>query len=164
VENPEKLLGPYVQTGMVVLEPGCAMGYFTLPLARMVGPEGRVVVVEVQSRMLKVLERRARRAGLLDRIERRLADGNGMELNDLAGTVDFVAAIHVVHEVPDQARFFTELHAALKLGGRMLVQEPKGHVKPDDFERSLALAREAGFEAAQPDGSLRPRGALLVKA
>ena len=41
LENPDKMLGQFVQDGMVVLEPGCGMGYFTLPLARMVGPEGR---------------------------------------------------------------------------------------------------------------------------
>ena len=45
-ENPNKILGPFVQEGMTVLEPGCGMGYFTLPLARMVGPKGRIVAVK----------------------------------------------------------------------------------------------------------------------
>ncbi|MBW1912872.1 MAG: methyltransferase type 11, partial [Deltaproteobacteria bacterium] len=40
-ENPDKMFGPYVREGMTVMEPGCGMGYFTLPLARMVGPEGQ---------------------------------------------------------------------------------------------------------------------------
>jgi ubiquinone/menaquinone biosynthesis C-methylase UbiE len=39
------------------------MGYFTLPLARMVGPQGRVIAVEIQKKMLSVLDRRARKAG-----------------------------------------------------------------------------------------------------
>ena len=46
-ENPNKILGPFVQEGMIVLEPGCGMGYFSLPLARMVGPKGRVVGIDV---------------------------------------------------------------------------------------------------------------------
>ena len=43
--DPVKLLSPYVQAGMTVLEPGPGMGFFTLELARLVGPAGRVVAV-----------------------------------------------------------------------------------------------------------------------
>ncbi|MBC8457841.1 MAG: class I SAM-dependent methyltransferase, partial [Deltaproteobacteria bacterium] len=71
LENPDKILGPFVQEGMTVLEPGCGMGYFTLPLARMVGPKGRIVAVEIQQKMLSALERRARKEGVLDRIDLR---------------------------------------------------------------------------------------------
>ena len=46
-QNPRTWLGPLVNEGMVVLEPGPAMGFFTLDLARMVGASGRVVAVEV---------------------------------------------------------------------------------------------------------------------
>ena len=45
VENPRGIFEPFVREGMTVLEPGCAMGFFTLPLARMVGPSGRVVAL-----------------------------------------------------------------------------------------------------------------------
>lgn len=51
-EHPVRMLGPFVREGMLVLEPGCGMGFFTLDLARMVGPRGRVVAVDVQERML----------------------------------------------------------------------------------------------------------------
>ena len=74
LEKPNKLLGQFVEEGMTVLEPGSGMGYFTLPLARMVGPEGRVVAVEIQPKMLAVLERRAHKAGLSQRIELRQAN------------------------------------------------------------------------------------------
>jgi hypothetical protein len=37
LENPTKLLAPYVQQGMTVLEPGPGMGFFTLEPARLVG-------------------------------------------------------------------------------------------------------------------------------
>ena len=49
------------------------MGFFTLELARLVGPEGRVVAVDVQPKMVEGLQKRARRAGLSDRIEARVA-------------------------------------------------------------------------------------------
>ena len=100
-ENPEKLFTPYVRQGMVVLEPGCGMGYFTLPLARMVGPTGRVIAVDIQEKMLSSLERRVRKANLSKIVETRAVKPGGMALKDLKGAVDFVAAIHVIHEISD---------------------------------------------------------------
>ena len=50
-ESPDRILGPFVTEGMMVLEPGCGMGYFTLPLARMVGAKGKVVALEIQDKI-----------------------------------------------------------------------------------------------------------------
>ena len=47
-ENPDTILGPLVEPGMTVVDVGCAMGFFSLPLARMVGESGRVLCVDVQ--------------------------------------------------------------------------------------------------------------------
>jgi len=163
LESPKKLLGPFVSEGMTVLEPGPAMGFFTLPLARMVGPKGKVVVVEVQQRMLDVLEKRARKKGLLDRIDTRLAKNGDMGLSDLLGRVDFAAALHVVHEVPDQPAFFRDIFAALKPGGKLLIVEPKGHVSPEAFEKNLKKAKALGFAPADLPGKIGRRSALLFK-
>ena len=43
MQDPVKVLAPYVREGMIVLEPGPGMGFFTLELARLVGPSGRIV-------------------------------------------------------------------------------------------------------------------------
>jgi len=162
-ENPDRLFGPFVKPGMTVLEPGCAMGFFTLPLARMVGAEGRVVAVDIQPVMLKRLEKRAARAGLAGRIDCRLAGSDGLGLDDLAGGADFAAAFHVVHEVPDAARFFAEIFAALRPGGRLLVSEPKGHVKAVDFEATRRLAEAAGFVAEDHEAARAGLRMLLRK-
>lgn len=162
-ENPRKLFGGLVHEGMTVLEPGCAMGFFTLPLARMVGASGTVVAVDIQRKMLSALERRALRAGLRDRLDIRQAGADGLEIEDLAGTVDFAAVIHVAHEVKDQAAFFAELARAAKPGGQLLVIEPKGHVTIGDFESSISFAQEAGFRQAPSSGTSGDRRALLVK-
>jgi len=52
---------------MTVVEPGPGMGCFTPELARLVGLQGRVVAIDVQPTMLLELQRRAGKAGLLDR-------------------------------------------------------------------------------------------------
>jgi ubiquinone/menaquinone biosynthesis C-methylase UbiE len=155
VENPRKILGPFIREGMVVLEPGCAMGYFTLPLARMVGREGRVIAVDIQPKMLASLEKRARKAGLVDRIDIRRAGHDSLGVADLAGAADFCSVIHMAHEVPDQDRLFHEIANALKPGGRLLVIEPGWHVSEENFSVSLAAAGAAGLrriESAEVQG------------
>jgi len=163
LENPDKILGPFVQEGMVVLEPGCGMGYFTLPLARMVGPEGRVVVAEIQPKMLSVLERRARKASLDDRIETRIIGTDGLGVEDLTGEVDLTVALHMVHEVPDHVSFFTDVWKALKPGGKLLIIEPKGHVSSNEFAQTISDAEKIGFKTETLPSNIGERATLLLK-
>lgn len=162
-ESPEKRLGPFVSPGITVLEPGCGMGYFTLPLAQMVGTSGKVVAADIQEKMLAKVRKRAAKSGLDSRIETRLATGDSLAVDDLASQVDFAAALHLVHELPDQASFFEQIYGALKPGGRFLVVEPKGHVSAQDFAASIDLAKLSGFtvEGKDPDG--QGRYSVLVK-
>lgn len=60
-ESPRKVLGPYMSPGMTVLEPGRGMGFFTLPASQMAGPEGKVLAVDIQPKMLQKV--RAQGAG-----------------------------------------------------------------------------------------------------
>ena len=158
-QNPRTLLEPLVREGMTVLEPGPGMGFFTLDAARLAGPAGRVVAVDLQERMLAALRRRAARAGLADRIDLRRTEAGSLAVEDLAGHVDLVLAIFVVHEMPDAAAFFVQAHRALRPGGRLLFAEPKHHVTPEAFERSLAAAAQAGF---RPEGDVPFRGGRAV--
>jgi len=163
-QDPHTILSPFVAAGMTVLEPGPAMGFFTLELARLVGPAGRVVAVDLQPKMLAALQRRARRRGLLDRIQPRLASAEGLAIADLAGRADFALLFAMVHEVPDQGRFFAEVAAALKPGGRALMAEPRGHVSEELFAKLLRLAAESGLrETGRPDITAS-RTAVLAKA
>lgn len=145
LENPEKMLRPYVKPGMTVLEPGCAMGYFTLPLARMVGPQGRVIAVDIQEAMTATMQKRARKAGLADRIEVRRVTPESLEPAE-SESADLVAAMHVVHEAPDAKRFLAELKAALKPGGTLLIIEAAGHVKRDEFATYREHLQTLGFD------------------
>jgi ubiquinone/menaquinone biosynthesis C-methylase UbiE len=162
-QNPHAILAPHVAQGMTVLEPGPGMGFFTLELARLVGPSGRVIAVDVQPRMLSALQRRANRAGLADRVRARRAQAETMGLDDLAGAVDFALAFAVVHEFPDANRFFDEVHAALRPGGRLLLAEPRGHVEERAFADTLAAAQRAGFREGARPNIRKSHTALLVR-
>lgn len=163
LEDPRKVLAPYVHAGMIVLEPGPGMGFFTLEIARLVGAMGRVVAVDIQPRMLSSLKRRAARAGLLPRVEARLAGPKSLGIADLAGRVDFTLAFALVHELPAVGPFFAEVAGASKPGAGMLFAEPAGHVKEPDFEAELAAAVGAGFEVIGYPGIRRSRAAFLRK-
>jgi ubiquinone/menaquinone biosynthesis C-methylase UbiE len=163
-QDPHAILSPFVREGMVVLEPGPGMGFFTLELARLVGAAGRVIAVDVQARMLSALRRRARRAGLENRIETRQVAHDGMGIADLDGRVDFALAFAMVHEVPDAARFLAEVAAALKPGARLLLAEPKGHVKAPDFAVTLDLAGRSGLRIESRPVVRASHTALLRKA
>jgi len=164
MQDPAKILAPYVREGMTVLEPGPGMGFLTLELARRVGPSGRVIAVDVQPKMLAGLKRRAARAGLLERVDSRLGAADSLGVADLAGTVDIVLAFAVVHELPAADAFFAEAAAALKPGGTLLLAEPTGHVNADDFEAELRAAAQAGLEVADCPSLRRSRTALLKKS
>jgi ubiquinone/menaquinone biosynthesis C-methylase UbiE len=163
IEPPGRLLGPYVRPGMTVVEPGCGMGYFTLPLARMVGPSGRVIAVDLQEKMIRGLVRRARRAGLADRIVPAVSAADDLRLNPFRESADLAVALHMVHEVPDRERFLAQIQESLKPSGRLLVVEPAGHVTPEDFERTLAAAESAGFVRTREAVRARGLAATLRK-
>jgi SAM-dependent methyltransferase len=164
MQNPGGIVAPYVREGMTVLEPGPGMGFFTLDLARLVGASGSVVAVDIQPKMLSVLERRARKAGLAERIDIRLAEPDSMPLEDLNGKVDFALAFAMVHELPDEVRFFSQMAAALRPGATLLLVEPGGHVKPPDFDAELKIAADAGLILASRPTVGRSHAALLKKA
>lgn len=163
VQDPAKILEPHIRSGMTVLEPGPGMGFFTLELARQVGSNGRVIAVDIEPRMLLGLQRRAAKGNLLDRIETRQAGPASMDIQDLAGAVDFILAFAVVHEMPSPSGFFTESASALKPGGRLLLAEPSGHVRSARFEEEVRTALSAGLTLVERPPVRRSHAALFAK-
>lgn len=158
VHDPELLLGELVRPGDTAVDVGCGSGYFTVPLARMVGPEGRVLAVDLQEEMLAGVRRRAERAGVGERIRlhRCAPERLGVE-----GPADLVLAFWMVHEVPDRPRFLDQLAALLRPGGRLLLAEPVLHVSGREVERSVALALAAGLLLESRPRIAFSRSALL---
>jgi ubiquinone/menaquinone biosynthesis C-methylase UbiE len=142
VHDPQRILAGLVQPGQTALDLGCGMGYFSIPLARLVGPGGRVICVDVQEQMLDGVRRRAERAGVADRIRLHQAGPHGI---GLAETADFALAFWMLHEVPDQAAFLAEVGACLAPGGRLMIVEPRIHVGSAAFERSVEVAVGVGY-------------------
>jgi ubiquinone/menaquinone biosynthesis C-methylase UbiE len=159
-QDPVAIIGSSVREGMVVADIGCGGGYFSVPLAKMVGEKGTVIAVDLQEHMLALLERRARKAGVSDRIRVLRAKVDDIMVRE---PVDFVLAFWMVHEVKDVPRFFSQVHGVLKKGGAILYAEPKVHVSKGRFEEILASARQAGFQVRNGGPVWFSRSSLLVK-
>lgn len=142
VHDPQKIVGPYVQPGMTVLEVGCGPGYFSIPMAAMVGDQGKVVAVDLQPQMLEMLRRRAEKAGVISRIELHPCEKDRLGVDCQA---DFALVFAMLHEVPDQARLLTEIHHSLKPGGKVLLAEPPFHVPAKTFAGEVAVAESVGL-------------------
>jgi 2-polyprenyl-3-methyl-5-hydroxy-6-metoxy-1,4-benzoquinol methylase len=161
--KPEQILAGLVAPGMTVADAGPGMGFFTLPMARMVGPNGTVVCVDVQEAMLRSLRKRAAAARLADRIITRVCSPTSLGVTDFAGKMDFVLVFAVVHELPDVSSFFAEVAQALKPDAQCLVAEPARHVSTQAFEETLAAAGQAGLTVVGRPHIRWCYGALLGK-
>jgi SAM-dependent methyltransferase len=158
-QNPAKLVGAFIQPGDTVVDMGCGPGFFTIDMARMVGPSGQVFAVDLQAGMLQHVRKKAHRHGLADRIvyHQCRAEGIGLECQ-----AHFALAFYMVHETPDPHRFFWEMRSILAPGGRLLVVEPKMHVKQAAFEAMVESAVSAGLKVVDYPTGKGGRSVLLA--
>jgi len=158
--KPERIFGSYVQPGMTVLDVGCGMGFNSIGLARMVGDEGCVIAVDLQQKMLDVLQRRAKRAGVAHRIRARRCEPDSIGVDTEIG---FAVAFWVVHEAPDIGHLLGEVRSALSPGGKFLVVEPRGFVSAEAFQDTLAAAEVVGLKLCDEPRVRFSRAAVFLR-
>lgn len=146
IHDPVAILGRFVAPGQTVVDIGCGLGYFSLALAKLVGPSGRVVALDVQPQMVQRARRRAERQGVADRIDFHVCAPNRLGLSI---PVDFVLAFWVVHEVVDPEGLLNEVSSFLQPHGRLLIAEPKGHVSAARFAATVELANSVGYHISE---------------
>lgn len=148
IHNPYKILFPFVKEGMKVVEIGPGIGFYSIPMAEMVGVKGAIYCIDIQQTMLDKITLRTQRKGLQN-IEVRLSDSESYKLSNLSGQIDFVLLFAVVHEVYNESRLFKEVAFSLKPGGRVLFAEPKGHVTESQVMKSISIAERYGLKKVQ---------------
>jgi ubiquinone/menaquinone biosynthesis C-methylase UbiE len=148
LESPARLLKDYVKDGMTVLDVGCGAGYYSLGMAELVGPKGRVIAVDTETDAVMSLKKKAEKAGLTDRIEARVCSEHDLGILDLNSQVDFALAVYVVHHARDTSSLMGDVHRALRPGARLLVVEPRHHASAAERESTEAAAQGAGFTLA----------------
>ena len=161
LQNPRKILGDYVKEGMTALDLGCGPGFFSVEMARMVGESGRVVSTDLQEGMLQKLKDKIQGTEIEKRIKLHKCEDDKIGVSE---NVDFVLAFYMVHEVPDQNKFFEEIKSILKPNGKALIVEPKlFHVSKGEFKETITKAKEIGLEPVEKPRIFLSRAMILEK-
>lgn len=146
-ERASKLLEALaIKPGWTVADLGCGNGFHALPMAKMVGESGRILAVDIQPQMLKLLERRAKEAGVEDRITPILATATDPKLPP--NSVDLLIMVDVYHEISHPEQVLAHIRRALKPGGRAVWVEFRTEdvdvpIKPEHKMSKLQVKKEA---------------------
>jgi ubiquinone/menaquinone biosynthesis C-methylase UbiE len=121
-----------VKPGMTVCDMGCGNGYHTLRLAKMVGPEGKVLGVDIQREMLQFLTERAEKEGI-DNVTP--IHGSAIDPQLPEGTVDLILCVDVYHEFSHPEHMLAAMRKSLARGGRLVLvefraEDPNVPIKP----------------------------------
>lgn len=132
--------------GMHVLDFGCGPGRLAIPLARAVGPSGRITALDVQEAMLRRVQAKAAAEGL-GNIE--TVRGAAGEVRLESGRYDRALLVTVLGEIPDRASLLKQLFGCLKPGGLLSVTETVADPHYQTRGTVRDLAGQAGFADAQ---------------
>jgi ubiquinone/menaquinone biosynthesis C-methylase UbiE len=148
-QKPDELVAALgLSPGAVAADVGAGPGYFTLRLARAVGPSGRVFGVDVDPRMTALLAERARDAGLANVTPVLAPDGDGLPPRPC----DLVLLVNAFHHFPDGPGYLRRLAGALAPGGRIALVDFREGELPVGPPPSHKVTR------AQIDGAVAAAG------
>ena len=142
LQNPQKILKPYIKDGMTVLDVGCGPGFFSVEIAKMLNGTGKVIAADVQEGMLNKIRNKIKGTDLEHRIELHKSDYENIGVVE---KVDFVLTFWMIHEVKNQKKFFEELSSILKPNGLIFIVEPKVHVTKKAFNTMVNMLNKGGF-------------------
>jgi len=160
IQNPKKIVGPYIKEGMTVVDLGCGPGFFSIEMAQLVGPSGKIVAVDLQKEMLEIVKGKIRNTSLQNTVELHQCQSDTIGLSKEA---DFILIFYMLHEVPNQTAFLREVHGLLKTDGKALIVEPKFHVTKEDFKNSLEELKQIGFGIVEEPNVFFSRSVLITK-
>jgi ubiquinone/menaquinone biosynthesis C-methylase UbiE len=160
IQNPQKILKPYIKEGMTVLDFGCGPGFFSIDMAQMVGKSGRVIASDLQEGMLHKLRDKIKGTELENSITLHKCEEDNIGFSE---NVDFVLAFYIIHEVVNKDKLFTEIETILKPNGQFLIVEPPFHVSKTAFEETIGKANAAGFIEVKRPKVLFNKAVVLKK-
>jgi len=125
-----------IQAGMTVADIGAGEGYYTVRLAKRVGPKGRVLAEDIVAEVIDALSRRVTRENW-DNVSVKLGTPDNPKLPH--DSFDRVLMVHMYHEIAEPYAFLWHLYPALKSKGEVIVVEssrtPEKHGMPPELLR-----------------------------
>jgi ubiquinone/menaquinone biosynthesis C-methylase UbiE len=150
-QRPEQVMDALnIAEGDVVADLGAASGWFTIRLARRVGPNGKVYAEDIQPQMIEVIKRRLPRENV-NNVETRLGTADDPKLP--LGVLDAVLIVYAYREMDQPVTLLRNAARALKPDGRIgIVEFTKAGGGPGppmdervEPERVIREASEAGL-------------------
>jgi ubiquinone/menaquinone biosynthesis C-methylase UbiE len=138
-----------VKPGMTVCDVGCGNGFYALRLAPLVGPTGRVLAVDIQPEMLRLLQARAAEAKV-ENIEPVLGAVTDPRLP--AGEVDLILCVDVYHEFSHPEHMLAGMRKALSPGGRLVLVEFRAEDPLVPIKPLHKMSRKQVLAELQPNG------------
>ncbi|WP_239490331.1 class I SAM-dependent methyltransferase [Luteitalea sp. TBR-22] len=160
-QKPDQVMDALgIGDGSVVADLGAGGGWFTVRLAKRVGPNGVVYAEDIQPQMIEAIQRRVDREGLHN-VSAVLGEADHPALP--VGRLDAALMVDTFHEVEDTRSLLTNVRAALKPGGRLGIIEYRtegGGPGPSREERIqpgqvIRAAEAAGFRLMRQEQFLQ---------
>ncbi len=134
-----------LQPGMQVLDAGAGPGRLTIPLAERLGPSGSITALDMQPRMLELVQQQVEKRGLTN-VRLLLAElGRGTLATLEQESYDRVLLVHVLGETAHPAATLQELAAVLRPGGRLAIVETVGDPHYVRYRRVREQAERVGL-------------------
>jgi ubiquinone/menaquinone biosynthesis C-methylase UbiE len=158
-----------IADGSVVADMGAGGGWFTVRLARRVGPRGRVYAEDIQPQMIESIERRVKREGFDGRV--RTVLGSPLDPKLPEGTLDAAMFVDAYHEVEHPVLLLRNLAKSLKPDGRIgivdFTSEGGGPGPPMnervDPQQVIRNAEDAGLRLTSREQFLRYQYMLVFQ-
>jgi ubiquinone/menaquinone biosynthesis C-methylase UbiE len=99
---------------------GCGIGYFSIPAADVIGPQGIVYALDVSEEMIEALDKKIEENSI-ENIRTVITDKYNFKLEDNSVSYAFICT--VLHEIEDGIAFINETKRILALGGKIAVVE-----------------------------------------
>jgi ubiquinone/menaquinone biosynthesis C-methylase UbiE len=134
LEQPEKVLDLLkIAPGSMIADIGAGIGYYSLRLAKRVGPQGRVLATDIQPEMLARLRVNMKKANISN-IEPILCTPTDAKLP--VGQLDLALMVDVYHELANPEETMAQVRQALKSDGRLVLieyrgEDPKVPIRPE---------------------------------
>lgn len=169
-QRPDQIMDALrIYDGNVVADLGAGGGWFTVRLARRVGPNGRVFAEDIQHQMIESIDRRVNREGLERNVTTTLGTASDPQLP--AGALDAVLIVDAYHEMEHPVALLRNLARSLKPDGRIgivdFTSEGGGPGPPMDErvdpQRVTKDAEEAGLRLTSRERFLRYQYMLVFE-
>jgi ubiquinone/menaquinone biosynthesis C-methylase UbiE len=143
-----------VRPGQTICDMGCGNGFYTLQLARLVGPRGRVYAVDIQPEMLQMLVRNAAAARLANI---RPVLGTPIDPRLPKGEIDLMLCVDVYHEFSHPEAMLAKIRESLSPEGRLVLVEFRGE------DPAVPIKPLHKMTKAQVRAELEPAGFGVVR-